>query len=169
MAQKRIEVVYKGAEIFFNERDEVWCAKLDDAELTPNASLAKLKEAIDRAVKKSNKPIPCLKFKISKYSLDYRRVTVTSIDANGDVWYTDNEHKDERRGKEDMSRDYDKIWFVISNDVNEKTLLEIHANTERIKKLEKEIRDTKDDSIRKGLTLVPYLKNANEEVINMNE
>jgi len=158
---KQITTTYKGAEIYFNNTDEVWCGRLDDGDLKPHASLKKLKESIDRAIKKSRKPIPCLKIRINNYNSFMRNVTITSIDADGDVWYTD--EKSGRRNKENMNGGYERTWFVISNDVNDKTLIEIYNISDRIEKLKGEIDGLNKEREKKALTLVPYLKNGYQE------
>lgn len=89
---EEIYFFYKGIKVFFNIPTEEWIASIEgsvigDSELFRNKSLKKLKESIDRHIKKEFTPIPIILFKKSYDNPVFTNAEITSFTENiGECW-----------------------------------------------------------------------------------
>jgi hypothetical protein len=80
-----LKAKYRGFKIEFHEYSKHWSVTIDKDTLAyQNEDLDKVKDYVDKVLKSDFKPFEAIS--TSGYETKYRKVLVTSVDLEGDVW-----------------------------------------------------------------------------------
>lgn len=139
---KKIDTIYNGTRIEFDEVNEEWRAYLNefhgngDDEVNDyfkcNTSLKKLKESIDRFQRRNFTPIPVF---VKDYTYNFEPAEIISFtDSPGECWIRKNNGIKERistTGK----RGQESSLYACENRNNESKILDLFKVEEELKKL----------------------------------
>ena len=95
--QVELNAEYRGQKIEFNEWNNNWRFILDGEQAYSHQELKQVKDYIDRFLKKDFKPFEAIQRGWGSSS--YKKVTVTSIDIDGNYWIRDENKKRSKESK----------------------------------------------------------------------
>jgi hypothetical protein len=156
-----IQVEHNGFQISYNEYSNKW--HIEDMPFRVKSdyeSMTKAKEALDRRIKESSKIEPFIAFISDSENTSYgrsniyHRVKVTSINEKDEAWCGSIDGKQERFK-------YTGTLYLDTPE-NEKSIIEIHALNNEIKRLERNRSDLNRSLAQIDLSVVRAKQNKEE-------